>query len=69
MCKGVTSSPAPCKTKTEKTMDKKFYFEPESEVIELNMMGTILVGSAGEGEGDPVPSGGGEGEETPGGWG
>lgn len=50
-------------------MDKKFYFEPESEVIELNMMGTILVGSAGEGEGDPVPSGGGEGEETPGGWG
>ena len=49
-------------------MNKKFYFEPESEVIELNMMSAILVGS-GEEEGDPVPSGGGEGEETPGGWG
>ena len=50
-------------------MNKKFYFEPECEVVALDMMSAILVGSAGEGEGDPVPSGGGEGEEIPGGWG
>lgn len=50
-----------------KKMDKKIYFDPKSEVVELKLRNAILVGS-GEDEGDPVSQGGGEGEETPGGW-
>ena len=46
-------------------MDKKIYFEPESELIELGMIQAILTGSSDENE---IPQGGGEGEETPGGW-
>ena len=48
-------------------MDKKIYFDPKSEVVELKLRNAILVGS-GEEEGDPVSQGGGEAEVTPGGW-
>ena len=44
------SSPAPCKTKTEKTMDKKFYFEPELEVVDLELSGMLCA----SGDDDPV---------------
>ena len=49
----------------EKKMDKKMYFEPEMEVVELELQG-MLAGSPTEPE---VPQGGGEGEEETGGWG
>lgn len=39
---GNVNSPAPCKTKTEKTMEKKFYEMPEVEVIDLELEGALL---------------------------
>ena len=32
-------------TKGKKKMDKKIYFEPESEVVTLNMVQSLLTGS------------------------
>jgi hypothetical protein len=46
---GSTISPAPCKTKTEKEMDKKFYVEPQEEVLFLEMNAALLAGSASDG--------------------
>ena len=51
--------------KVFKKMDKKVYFDPEMEIVELKVAQAILTGS----DGDSVPTGGGSGEETPGGWG
>ena len=42
---GSAISPAPCKTKTEKAMEKKFYEMPEVEVIDLMLEGQILSAS------------------------
>ncbi len=48
----------------KKKMDKKVYFDPEMEVVELNLTQAILTGS----DGNEIPQGGGENEDTPGGW-
>ena len=43
-------------------MDKKLYFEPELEVVDLELSGMLCA------SGDETQQGGGENEETPGGW-
>jgi hypothetical protein len=50
--------------KVFKKMDKKMYFEPEFEVLELEMSGMLCAST----ENPEIPQGGGEGEDTPGGW-
>ena len=40
------------------------YFEPEFEVLELEMSGMLCAST----ENPEIPQGGGEGEDTPGGW-
>ena len=44
--KGIYSLPAHLNIKGEKTMDKKFYVMPETEVVELETIG-MLAGSPG----------------------
>ena len=67
MCAGELKLPCALHNKKKKKkMDKKMYFEPEMEVVELKLQGMLCV-SGGE-EGGETPTGGGEGEDTPGGW-
>ena len=49
-------------------MDKKFYFEPELEVVDLELSGMLCASGDGTDEGDEGNKGGGENEETPGDW-
>lgn len=44
-------------------MEKKLYFEPEIEIVELQLSGEVLLAVSGEGEGGEVELGGGEGSQ------
>ena len=57
---GSQNSPATCKNKKRKKMDKKFYEMPEIEVIKLQIEGALLDGSNPELD-EPIPGEGGGG--------